>query len=319
VCIPIWNRSDIVAASLRSLNRGLAGTEAQIFLFDNGSDIETRDIIYELSNSEHKSFKIFLPGNYGIPYVVNTFRAFVAQQCDYINQPRPDFVMLMDADAYFTKPIRPLLDILTDSYKVAVISGHDSFEHKEISRHIFHVGFEDIEVKIKLTERMLCLVMRREEFESFDTFPTYRNRDVDWEIFFWNRNSLAVRRRNLVVVDWVIHLGQFDRTWDSNTLPASIDEIEKIESALEQEGLLTTARKDAANWQRHELENDQSVDVMMEKVSNGALYYDQLRKTFLNINTIPYEKIDEPMLSEILEAIGQLEQATQKYYQRIME
>jgi len=291
--------------------------EAQIYLFDNGSEIETREIIYNLSNSEHKLFKIFLPANCGIPYVANAFRSLIAQECDYINLRKPDFVMLMDADAYFTKPIRPLLDILIYDYGVAVISGHDSVEHGEIGRRTFLVDSEDVEVKIKLNERMLCLIMKREEFESFDKFPTYRNRDVDWEVFLWNRNSLAARRRKLVAVDWVIHLGQFDSTWHSYGIPASLDEIGKIVSALEHEGLLTAARKDAANWQRRELEDNQGAYMEADKDGKRHSFYEQMKNTFLGAITIPYERIDELMFSEILQAMGQLERVTQKCNQQI--
>jgi glycosyltransferase involved in cell wall biosynthesis len=266
VCIPVWNRSDIIAASLQSLSKGLAGVEAHIYIFDNGSEIETRNLVFNLSNPEHKLFKMFLPSNFGIPYVVNAFRSLISQNCDLVNLRKPDFVMLMDSDAYFTRPIYPLLDILNTDYGVSVVSGHDSFEHKHKDKRSYRVGAEDIHVKVKLNERMLCLMMRREEFEAFDSFPTYRTRDVDWEIFFWNRMSLAVRRRVLVAANWVLHLGQFDSTWNSQPVPASIDEIEKITSVLEREGLLIPQRKEAANRQRREL----ITEIDSHKVANLA-------------------------------------------------
>jgi len=79
VCYPVWNRWDLFQASFASLLRQLSGIEAGIWIFDNGSDAETRERIQDLSSAEHRLFKVFLPQNMGLPFVVNIFSQMVTQ------------------------------------------------------------------------------------------------------------------------------------------------------------------------------------------------------------------------------------------------
>jgi glycosyltransferase involved in cell wall biosynthesis len=243
VCVPVWGRSDLLRASLASLERALRGLDATVYLFDNGSDRATVRFLEGHRSRHLKIVKIFLPENHGIPYVVNTFRALIAEPCELLKRSPPEFVLLMDADAYFKRPIKPLLHLLNTHYGFAVVSGHDSVEHEAIASHVLRAGSTSISVKEKKNERMLTLLMRREELEVFMPFPTYRDRDVDWEIFYWNKGSLNARRRRMLCADWVLHLGQFDSTWHPSGVPASRRELQSIISKLSELRLLTPARK----------------------------------------------------------------------------
>lgn len=242
ICVPVLGRGDLLCASVESLIKAVRGLDATIYIFDNGSDPATVRVIQSLKSCAVKIVKIFFSENHGIPYVVNVFKDLISNSCELVKMSAPEYVMLMDADAYFKKPIKPLLQLLNTHYGFAVISGHDSVEHHAHASHVLKVNKKNIQAKEKKNERMICLVMRREEFANFAPFPTYRNRDVDWEIFYWNKNSLHARSRRMLAVDWVTHLGQFDSTWHSNGVPASKKELESIVSTLRKLRLLTKAR-----------------------------------------------------------------------------
>src|SRR5438477_8614496 len=126
VCFPVWNRCDLFQASFASLLRQLEGIEAGIWIFDNGSDAQTRKHIESLSTAPHRLFKVFLPQNMGIPFVVNTFSQILTQDCEYAGYRAPTHLMVADADAYFKKPIKDMIEILESYSHFAVISGHDS-------------------------------------------------------------------------------------------------------------------------------------------------------------------------------------------------
>ena len=50
ICIPVWNRGDLFLIAFKSLIKQLDGINATIWIFDNGSDNMTRDIIYNLED-----------------------------------------------------------------------------------------------------------------------------------------------------------------------------------------------------------------------------------------------------------------------------
>jgi hypothetical protein len=149
VCFPVWNRPDLFRASFASLLRQLGGIEAGIWIFDNGSDAQTRQLIEGLSSAEHRLFKICLPQNMGIPFVVNNFSLMLTQDCDYAAYRAPNHVMLADADAYFKKPVRDMVEILESDSQFAIVSGHDSIEHASVAQHQHTLRGETILVKEK--------------------------------------------------------------------------------------------------------------------------------------------------------------------------
>ena len=67
-------------ASFDSLLRQLDGIQAGLWIFDNGSDCETRAAIEGLTSVDHQLFKIFLPQNMGIPFVVNMFSLILTSE-----------------------------------------------------------------------------------------------------------------------------------------------------------------------------------------------------------------------------------------------
>lgn len=243
ICLPVWNRPDLFQVSFASLLRQLEGVEASIWIFDNGSDAPTRELIEGLASPEQRIFKVFLPQNMGIPFAVNLFSQMVTQDCDFAGYRSPTHVMVADADAYFKKPIRDLLEVLESWSHFAVISGHDSIEHESVTQVGRTLRNETMMVKIKSIERGLCLVMRKEILSACVPFPHHRDKDVDWELMKWHPNSVSARTRQLAVVDYVAHLGIYDSTWHPVGTPAHPAEIAEINRILEKEGLLTPDRR----------------------------------------------------------------------------
>lgn len=242
VCFPVWNRGDLFQASFASLLRQLKGIEASIWIFDNGSDAPTRELIEGLS-SEQRLFKMFLPQNMGIPFVVNIFSQIMTQGCEYAGYCVPTHVMVADADAYFKKPIEDMIEILESHSHFAAISGHDSIEHESTDKFTYPLPGEPTLVKVKSIERGLCLIMRKEILAACIPFPHHRDRDVDWELMKWHPNSVSARSRQLAVVDYVAHIGLYDSTWQPVGAASSAAEAAEINQILEHEGLLTADRQ----------------------------------------------------------------------------
>src|SRR5262249_44293662 len=105
VCLPVWNRPDLFEVCYQALRRQLEGIDASIWIFDNGSDAPTRDLIAHLEERDRRLFKVTLPQNMGIPFVANIFGRMITQDCEYVDYRSPTHVMLADADGYFKGPI----------------------------------------------------------------------------------------------------------------------------------------------------------------------------------------------------------------------
>ena len=178
----------------------------------------------------------------GIPYVVNNFCQMAAQDCNYTGHRAPEFIMLMDSDVYFKRPLKDLLRILDGNSQVAIVGGHDSIEHPATATYTLQSGMSKLFLKEKKIERMCCMVMRRSELEICFPFPHDRSADVDWEITQWNSNSLAKRKRKLISVDSVAHIGLYDSTWHRSGIPASLEQMEEINTILKKHHLLTPRR-----------------------------------------------------------------------------
>lgn len=238
VCYPVWNRDDLFQASFASLLRQLDGIEAGIWIFDNGSEAQTRHVIEGLSDSKHRIFKVFLPSNMGIPFVVNIFSQILTQDCDYVGYRAPSHVMLADADAYFKKPVRDMIEILEGS-ELAIVSGHDSVEHESASQFVHGTT----NIRVKSIERGLCLIMRKETLAACVPFPHHTNMNVDWELMQWHPSSTTARQGRVGAVDYVAHIGLYDSTYHSTGVPANQAEVMEINEILEREGLLSAERR----------------------------------------------------------------------------
>lgn len=243
VCFPVWNRRNLFKASFASLERQLEGVDASIWIIDNGSGAGTRQFIEGLESRNHRLFKIFLPENMGIPYAFNLFYSAATLGCDYANYRPPSHVMLADADAYFKKPIRDMIDVLEANSHFAIVSGHNSVEHPSLARYEVSIGDKTVTVDEKEIERGLCLLMRTEILGGCIPFPHHRNRDIDWELMKWHPNSTSARSRKVIATDYVAHLGLYDSTWHPDGVPSERAEIEEINGILEQEGLFSPARR----------------------------------------------------------------------------
>lgn len=233
ICIPVWNRGDLFRIAFDSLLAQLEGVDATIWLFDNGSAPETRRIVEAADSREHRIHKVFLPENMGIPYVANVFARAIQEECDFVNYRAPGYVMLMDADAYFRAPVRDLIDLMASHYQIGVLSGHDSLEHETVETSTVEVGGRRVLLKRKNIERMITMLMKREEFLLCHPFPHYRNRDVDWELAQWNPNAFTRRGRGIFVAcDYVLHLGIGRSTWSglghTQSSPEESQEVDRI-------------------------------------------------------------------------------------------
>jgi hypothetical protein len=239
VCYPVWNRPDLFKASFTSLLRQLDGIQAAIWIFDNGSDQQTRELIAGLTSGEHRLFKTFLPQNMGLPFVANLFSQMLSQDCDFAGYRAPGHVMLADADAYFKKPVREMIEILEGS-ELAIVSGHDSMEHESASQFIH----ETTTVRVKSIERGLCLIMRKETLAACVPFPHHTNMNVDWELMHWHPSSTLARKSAVGAVDYVAHIGLYDSTYHATGVPADRAEVAEINQILEREGLLSPERRE---------------------------------------------------------------------------
>lgn len=242
VCYPVWNRADLFAVSFASLLRQLDGVEAGIWIFDNGSDSPTREFIENLSAPDHRLFKVFLPENMGIPFVVNIFSQILTQDCDFAGYRAPSHVMLADADAYFKKPVRDMIEIL-EQHDLAVISGHDSVEHESQGEFSHAAGSESVRVRLKTIERGLCLLMKKEFLAGCVPFPHDVKSDVDWELMHRRPNSVVLQQLRAGAIDYVVHLGLYDSTWHPWGVPADQAEVAEINAVLEKEELLSPERR----------------------------------------------------------------------------
>lgn len=239
VCVPVWNRGELFRIAFDALLEQLDGVDATIWLFDNGSEPETRRIVEQAHSRVHRIHKVFLPQNMGIPYVANVFARAVSEDCDFAGYRAPSYVLLMDADAYFQAPIRDLLELHASHYPIGVLSGHDSIEHSAIEAFDMTVGGRTIRVKRKNVERMITMLMRREEFLLCHPFPHYRNRDVDWELALWNPNAFVRRGRGIYVAcDYALYLGIGMSTWAGpGHVNASPEESAAVTRILRQHAL----------------------------------------------------------------------------------
>lgn len=239
ICIPVWNRGNLLRISFDSLLRQLEGIDATIWLFDNGSDAETRRIVEQLGSDTHRVHKVFFPQNMGIPYVANLFAKAIREECDFVNYRSPTYAMIMDSDAYFTAPICDMLDMHNANYGIGLISGHDSQEHPALEVREVEVSGRRFLLKRKESERMITMIMNREEFLMCYPLPHYRNRDVDWELCQWNPNSMLRRGRGLwVACGYVLHLGIWSSSWSGlvdTTAPR--EEVEAVERILAAHGI----------------------------------------------------------------------------------
>ncbi len=244
ICLPTWNRGDLYEACFSSLLRQLDGIDAAIWIFDNGSRAASLGTVERLRTSDHAVFKVYLPRNMGLPYVVNCFCQLIGEGSEYAGHQPPEYVMLADADAYFKAPIRDMIEVLDSNDGYGAVSGHDSEEHETVRRLELHIAGRPIQIKEKEIERGLSLILRAEELRQCYPLPHDTKYNVDWELMKRHPNSLANRNRKVAAVDYVTHLGLYDSTWSPEGVPAGEAEVTEIDSILQELGLLTPGRQE---------------------------------------------------------------------------
>lgn len=252
VCFPVWNRADLFEASCASLLRQLDGIDASIWIVDNGSDSPTKLAIAKAHSERHTIFKVTLPANMGIPYAVNVFSRMAELTCPFANHRPADYVLIADADCYFKRPVRELIEILSGFPKAGAIAGHDSIEHEARRSYVFATGGGERMVKEKAVERGLCLLMRREVLAGCVPFPTDTAVDFDWQLGLLHANSIKALGLKILAVDHVVHLGVYDSTWHPVGVPADAGQLDEIDSLLTELNLMSpTRRLRMEHYRRH--------------------------------------------------------------------
>ncbi len=237
VCIPVWSRPELLEICFASLIKNLDGLDATIWIFDNGSDAKTRSLISKLQSNKYRIHKVFFPVNMGIPYVANIFSGAVKESCDFTHYKAPDYVMIMDADAYFKNPVLDLITILENNRDIGIVSGHDSIEHKTISQQWVRINGKDVVLKTKAAERMITMLMSANDFCACYPFPHDSNQLVDWSLSLWNKNSMkSIGKKIAVACDYVLHLGINLSTWNNEEKDlASLQEKKEVEAVIRKE------------------------------------------------------------------------------------
>jgi glycosyltransferase involved in cell wall biosynthesis len=244
ICIPVLNRGDLALASFASLRTRLGDVEADIYLFDNGSDAATQAKLNLLGiSAPHRLTRIRLPENRGLPYIFNLFCRMLEEPCAYTAYTPPDFVMIADADSYYKLAVRDLIRVLESDPSIGVVSGHDSVEHTSLADTQIWIGSREFRAREKTIERGQCLVMRRGDLMACYPLPHDTNLDLDWQLLRRHPRSMANRGRRILAVDGTVHLGLYESTWSSSGVPASRQELKEIDSALEACGLFNPGRQ----------------------------------------------------------------------------
>ncbi len=244
ICVPILNRGDLAVATLSSLGSKLGGVIGDLYLFDNGSDPDTRARLNRVAlPAPHRLTFVRLPENRGLPYVFNLFCRLIQEPCTYTSYTPPDFVMISDADSYLKISVHDLIQVLASNPSIGVVSGHDSVEHPPLATFQVAVGAQSLEAREKTIERGQCLVMRRDDLLACYPLPHHTNLDLDWELMQRHPRSMLKRGRRIVAVDATVHLGLYESTWSPHCVPASPDEIAEIDSTLARCGLLNPERR----------------------------------------------------------------------------
>lgn len=250
VCLPVWNRGDLLAPCLTSLLARLDGLDAEVWLVDNGSDRDTRGVIHDAARADTRITVISFPHNMGIPHAVNVFVRAAMQPCDIAGRRPPGYLMLLDADAIVEHPVRDLIELLERDTRYGAVSGHRSIEHPALARREIALGGRLVIVDEKRVERMFCLLMRAGDLMAMTPFPHDTAVDVDWQIMARHPRSLAASGRVVAAVDHAVHIGLYDSTWHPDGVPAGPAEIAAIDAALESAGLMTPERRARASRYR---------------------------------------------------------------------
>lgn len=246
VCVPVWNRHDLLAPCMASLLDQLRGVDAEVWLVDNGSDSATRRVISDIAQTDGRVTTIAFGRNMGIPHAVNVFVRAAMQPCDLTERRPPEYLMLLDADAILTHPVRDLIELLELDSRYGAVSGHCSVEHEAHRELALTLGGRSVVVEEKRVERMFCLLMRAPDLASMVPFPHHTAVDVDWQVMERHPQSLAARGKVVAAVDYAIHIGLYDSTWHPHGVPASRDEATRIDATLTSLGLMTPERQQRA-------------------------------------------------------------------------
>ncbi len=246
MCVPVWNRHDLLKPCLASLLDQLHGVDAEVWLVDNGSDAATRGVIQDVALTDARVTTITFSRNMGIPHAVNVFVAGAMQPCDVTGRRAPEYLMLLDADAILTRSVLELIELIEHDRRYGAVSGHDSVEHLSHREQVITLGGRDVVVAEKGIERMFCLLLRAADLAAMAPFPHDTTVDVDWQIMERHPQSLKTTGRVVAAVDHAIHIGLYDSTWHPHGVPASREEAARIDAMLTSLGLMTPERQQRA-------------------------------------------------------------------------
>lgn len=197
-----WNRSHFLKSTLESIARCFSGVTGDVFVVDNGSDAETRQVI-RATNS--LSGYLLLHRNVGINAALERFlpRTLTAQY---------DTVLISDADMAYRHSFSIAHQILQQRSEIGAVSYQHSPEHTVVD----HIEFENRRLLLKQAERGCSLFVRSEDLDLMRPLPIDQLKDFDWWVCRDAPRSLQSRRKPVVVLaGGAQHLGwrHGDSTW----------------------------------------------------------------------------------------------------------
>jgi len=203
-----WNRPEFLRRTLESLFPQIEGIQSQIIVVDNGSDLDTIEVI---EREERIGRSVFLGSNLGIS------RALEAALPDDVSQEF-QHILISDADMEYRRPLGPLLQAFNDRPEIGAISLQHSPEHAPVGA----MSFNDEQWPLKRIERGCSLLFQTARFQELRPLPVHKMLDFDWWVMRDAPQSLQARNQYVAVCPGAaIHLGwrAGDSTWQTQETP----------------------------------------------------------------------------------------------------
>lgn len=210
LCIIVisWNRPEFLQQTLDSIQLMQDGIEAETYVVDNGSDLETQTVI---RNTDWLTGYLLLDRNLGINVALG--RIFPV---NYVT--RFSYILISDADMQYQRPFSLAIKLLKQNSNLGAVSYQHSPEH--ISLGEFQSGNESWHKK--QTERGCSLFLKTKRLEQMRPFPTDNLKDFDWWVCRDGPQSLQIRDEQIAVLPGgAYHLGwrTGDSTWQTCETP----------------------------------------------------------------------------------------------------
>lgn len=190
VIVVSYKRPDMLARTLDSINKNLAGLTARVIVADNETSPETQAVA-KAAGAELVAY----PDNKGLNFPFQTIGGDVDAE----------FVCTSDDDVFYARPFKDYIDFLKNNPDVMFAKGLDSPEHVELG----HREFRGERWSLKRTERGGGLVMRTETLRSFFPLPD--------TLLGYDSHLLTRGHTYAVLPGTVAHMGYQSSRWQGET------------------------------------------------------------------------------------------------------